>query len=61
MLSRDYECDELLQTKASSINAQYETMLTKIDFISAQYNESQFVFSAANEQSAEILSGKILL
>ena len=36
-------------------------MLTKIDFIGAQYNESQFIFSAADEQFAAILSGMILL
>ena len=60
-LSWDYEYVELWQTKASSINEQYAKMLTKIDLISAQYNESQFVFSAADEQFAEILSGKTFL
>ena len=38
---------------------QYAGVLTMIDFVNAQYNESQVKFSAASEQLAATLSGRL--
>jgi len=39
------------------LDAEYADILTNIELINAQYNESRFILAAANERFAAILSG----